>query len=614
MHSSLKTALARLQNGLLNLDWRIILTLIAPLTICIASIVSVGPEVQKHVFSALSSDAPSLYQAVNQQHIPVFPTLLEWLGQIFAVPCVLIGIVGAIAARRAPNLKASIVAIALSTVAIYSIFDIFIVYTSGDATANALLSNFAGNLLGGILASLLVAAALISFKYVREVAGGGVTLALLMASATLILSGLLVSTIAFYIVSFVFRPLPSEVEVVAERPIKGAYASDRTRKWVWDRDAKEAEKESTTAFSVLPNQPVDGAMEMTAPSGDQRVVWTRAKNTYRYRADIWFYVDCPFTDPKALPRAAPTLTEIDVQDLRIATKGPHTLLKLHPEGAATFAFVPENISMFWLYKDGGKGQSKASLFVSPKDEMNISSTDGLLLSMGALLFTRETPSDNLSPYVVSLKLNGTNRQILLPKAVRYRPNADLTCHPLDSVARSQIAKHQSSSTPLKLFGGGTVFTVLIKITPKPGDSEFISRVSNRLSFKGFNGWGSLAGLNPEDLERTSFGELDMLEFVHGVTSLKVDGAPIDIKTDDHLIMLGEFQGRYLTGARLQVTGKSFATWKSRRRLNLTKWERVPDDWKIWFIGALGAFSLAAARLLWLQLRKLHAENVSHWAR
>lgn len=141
----------------------------APLALCTAFIVSVGPHLQTYAVSLLTSDATSIYGSAYQDAIARFPGLRTWLGHFLSIDYLICAALIALPTSLESKPRQILGAAAISSFIALTLHDIILaLYTKRFAfrfLAENVFSNALGGLMiGAILVSIYIACELF-FRY-----------------------------------------------------------------------------------------------------------------------------------------------------------------------------------------------------------------------------------------------------------------------------------------------------------------------------------------------------------------------------------------------------------------------------------------------------------------
>lgn len=611
----MKILISRLTAILPELDVPGWILLAAPFAMCLAFIVSVGPEVQRHAFSAVGGDAATLYQAAYKQGIPQFPSLLAWLGRGFGWPYLFMGTITVLVSLRAHDLKSVVVYAGVSTTILYTIIDTYLLLGAKSFDIPGWVTNITGNVTGGFLVGIFVAAGLIIFRATSRLVFLGI-FRRISAALTLVAFGIAVSGISYFAILFIYRPLPVDIMLVLNQPMTGMFSGDPAFAQVGKVGHEPSDpdfKQERRPFHFLPTYASDGVVEITTVGGRPLTQWRRSPISQAYTAEVRFFLDCPFLDVNQFPKTLPTLVESNVRAVDIALAAGGSRIQAQPSRAAAFMFRPVSPTQYWVEADKEPDTAKVAHFTQAKDTFTLTSQGPTSFLVTANLLATPKRAGPITPYELRVDLNGTRRQLRFAPVDKIRADGRLHCRPINSDQRNAIAQVGApSNTPIYFPADTFNVTALVSLRPTESTLEAINQEGNRLTVSGAEGWNSVTAIPQSQLQMSKSGEFSLIIAQSGVRELAIDGSSVEVKPHDTIYAFGDLSGSYLANGQLRVSGSSHAVFKNSRRLNSTKWEHLATEWKMWLLSGIGVGLLWGLQILWGQLRKAQDENPGDW--
>jgi hypothetical protein len=608
----LKSLISRLTAILPELDVSGWILLAAPFALSLAFVVSVGPEVQRHAFSAVGGDAATLYQAAYKQGIPQFPSLLTWLGRGFDWPYLLMATITVLVSLRAHDLKGVIIYAGVSTTILYTFIDTWLLIGARVFNLPALVTNITGNVTGGFLVGVVVASGLLIFRATSRLMFLG-KIRRISAALALVAFGIAVSAITYLAILFIYRPLPVDIILVSSQPMTGAFSGDPAFATVGNEPADLDPKQERSPFQFLPTDPSGGVVEIMTVGGKPLTQWRRSSSSQSYTAEVRFFLDCPFLDVKEFPKTAPTLVEPNVRTIDIALAARGSRVFAQPSRDAAFKFIPFNLTQYWVEADKKPDTARVAHFSRAQDTFTVTSQGPTSFLVSATLFATPKRTGQIEPYELSVDLNGIRRRLLFAPVDRISADGRPHCRPINSDQRSAIAQAGAPSrTPIHFPADIVDFTALISLRPTASMGEPIYEEGNRLTVSGAEGWNSVTAIPQSRLQKSRNGVLNFITVESGVSELAIDGSNVEVKPYDNITAFGDLSGDYLANGQLLVSGRSHAVFQNSRLLNSTKWEHLPNEWRIWLLTGIGAGLLWGLRYLLGQLRERKDENAGDW--
>jgi hypothetical protein len=198
------------------------LFLTLPLALCLSLIISVGPAMQQSLFNAIDYDKSSIYSSVYDDSITTFPSLLDWWSLGAWWVNLLMGGVIAVFVLRASKLKSLMVATAAGSAVTLTFVDFVGALAQREFYIEDQIANVVANSIGGVAIALLVGLALWLY-WAATTLQLPRTSTLVLSAATLAAFGFGVSGAAYFLLRFVFEPLPATVSATLNTPTSGFY-------------------------------------------------------------------------------------------------------------------------------------------------------------------------------------------------------------------------------------------------------------------------------------------------------------------------------------------------------------------------------------------------------
>ena len=596
---AMKFRIATLKRLLPRISLRQAFSVALPLGLFLTFVVSVGPFLQAYVFSAVEGNAPTIYEAAYRQGMPSFPSLDTWLSNAWTG--VWISALAVVASLYTSRLLETVAVLAGTVCALFVASDFVQTVQNGPFDLQFFLLNVAGDLLGSILIAGLTLAGLALYRLVVRTAifSAGVRSAL--AGGLILLLGVTLSTAAYFLLAFVYRPLPTDIRLTAVLPLHGTLRRP-------DEPTK-ANEPGEAPFSVFPNTWVQADLRSINPESKAVLSFKRLPAGSRYAAELRAYTNCDAIALDELPAEKPYAVVGNLDSLSLMANGAAVTLGVRPTQYAKFFADANGVADFWISKSGRPPIETLTYFLGPGDDVRAALKGGAQIGLEATLFSRESSHAPRPPYILTLSANGVAHSFQLRKATLSGSNRPLRCMPFTPrLDRSG-------------FGGGDAFndlpsdtvsvTILVKLKSL-APVTLSEEADGDIKLSSVNGWTSLTQIKEPLLSTSQSGKLGLLIISTGLKSLTIDGATKRVKVTDNLWALGDLGASITEDGDLEVAGTADRTWLNGRRLNQTRWEHFPDAWRLPLFGSL------FAGLAWLLnagrgfLRRRWHEDVWDW--
>lgn len=576
-------------------------SVILPIALGLAFVLSTGPQVQSYFFSLLNSDIPSVYGSAYQESVVRFPSLGTWVGAGLEWHFLLMALSITVFAVRRPEPRLIVWRAALASLLILCIFDFGFGLLNNQLTSKGMAENAVGNLIGGILIAAILVAMLSVADFLYAHAPVGLTGKRAVAAGTSLLSGLFCCCLAYYLSDLFYNPLPVKFEAYFSAPAHGAAVPERA-----SPSSRPKERDELQPFSFAPAKSIVGDATWTSGREPLKVQMLTGNNGQKYQVSLALLSGCLTRNQvKGLNTDTPWLVLNDVDVLEVSFDPGITNFFTMIDDVQTSRFKVDVgfVGQFNINQDAQSKRLEVTQFVGKDASLefhNGADEQSFVLSAPAMGMIGDRVS--LSSRILTLKI-GTQTFLLKFDPPRNASRSDKVVCSVQQVPRPTTTElNLKSVESVNLIAG-----VLVKVSRKKEASLMgIEDLGFRVSG---DGWLGLVGLRPEQLERQPLGTLGMLQVQGNVTDLVIDGSPLTVRSLDTYTVIGDLKVAYGDQGRLRVTGRPTRLWKDRSRMNLTKWEKLGWEAKVFVLGLLGS---AAAFLSPLLARRLRTNNRFTW--
>lgn len=577
-------------------------TIIAPVALGLAFVLSTGPQVQTYLFSLLNSDVPSVYGSAYREVLNEFPALSTWVSAGFAWQYLLMALSITLVAIKGSEPRLIAWRAALASFLILSTFDIGFGLFQGDLTATWAVANAVGNLLGGIVIAAILIAILsfADFLYLHVPVSNLSRSAIAAGSA--LLGGLFCCCLVYYITDLFYNPLPVKFETHFAAPAMVAVVAKEISQSLAPKVEDEARQ-----FSLVPPNTIAGNATWTSVEGMLSVKMLTGNEGLKYQVSVTILSGCTTRDEvKKLSAVVPWLVVDDVDDLEVSfDSGSTDFFTMNQKmQASKFKIGTGTVSMFNIDQDSTSKLLKVTQYVDDKAYLEFHSTDEQSFLLLAPVLGSISKKTSLLPRILMLKIGKQIFSFKFDPPRNARRNEKVVCSVRGNIqGQSKAELGFISIGPVDLFAG-----VLVKVSRKE-NALLASEEDIGFRVSGGGGFLALGGLQPEQLANHSLGSLQMLQVRGNVTDLVLDDSTATALPLNTYTAVGELQTAYGIEGKLRVSGQAKRLWKDQSRMNPTKWEKLGWEAKLFILGLMGS----VAAFLWHFLaQRLRANKRFTW--
>ena len=579
----------------------------APLVIALSLVLSVGPTVQKSVFSVVGGDAPTIYAAAYEDAIVRFPDLGTWLVGGLHGMFVLMAFAIVRVSLRHPEFRQFVVAIGLWSAIVLTVADLLFGLIDGALSAPDFFANLSANAVGGLVIGLAATLMLLVYKIALEVCEFLGAIGHAVAATTLIGIGALISTSAYLVLHFFYQPQAVQLQLTAAPPTSGYFAPSTPDKTpAPDRVADRSDLQS--GFDFIPVGPVEATATLQGGGGKLQLTWHAPRGSPPFDVGASVLTNCIGKDVKALAMIKPSVRFAGVRSLAIKFDEGVSDLHVASVGGLSFDMSPREPTFFWLKPEDGNSL-EVTQFVSPKDSIRIGALQSMEAVAGAMLFGKNGQAFDAAPRRLTIDVDGRRHQIHFPAPARPPRSHPLNCRELpgasDALTNTGLAK---LDVPTGAIG------VTVKFSFSPAAQAPIGGQTVSMQLTGVGGWLSVNGLKPSQRQHQELGQLAGLSLHGSIGDLRLDGQKVDLATGASIMAFGKLSASYLETGDLLVQGTAQSLWRGSQRASPTRWERTPVEWQIALIGAVIAALLGLLTFVPRALGRLAADDVRSWAK
>jgi energy-coupling factor transporter transmembrane protein EcfT len=494
---------------------------------------------------------------------------------------------------------------AIVTFVTITLFDIGLAAWSGAVTPKLVAESLVANSLGGIIlaAILIVIYSLADFLY--EHAPTGQLGKAIMSILVLIVAGLFVSALTYYVADLFYNPLPVKFE---------GYFSSPTSGWYGAKLKENSGKNGEHSFSLIPNKELGAEMNWVSVA-PINIKTSDATSDQQYKISIEHFTGaCGPEEVKKLNLASSAPVADGIAQASMS----------FDSGAGGFSTVNDALQMqeFKINIDTNGDTSTGALFSLAQDpkNKNVQITQAVdkktqVFVSGSnpaqkflLVSSLRSTSDKrvMSSRTLTVKLDNHYYQFIYKPHEPHKSSGKETCA---RIAENNItAPKRVGSTITRNIEADDEVVALIKIENIYADSHLGQRQFN-YEVNSAGGWITWEGLRSDQLRNQDLGDLRFINMRGNLTDITADGAQVVAKPTNAVSVSGNLNAAFDPEGKIRVSGNARGLWKDNARLNLTKWEKLGWEPKIFILGVAGSFLL----LLWPLLgRRLRSDNKFDW--
>jgi hypothetical protein len=566
-----------------------------PLTVMLAFVIGVGPEAQRAIFSTISSDAPTIYEAVYGNEIQPFPKLLTWLGTSFWWPFLLIATTVVVASLRAASVRLALLSVAVWTAALLTVNDLIFSMATDTFSISAHLVNLTANLAGSIAVALIFAIALIAYRAIREAFTEHRLLSLAFAGSAIVIAGIATSTATYYGLRFVYDPLPAPITAVLSPPSSGYFLGHQPP----DRAALNLSGYPEENFDFI-GEVEDSSRVSVEALGPLSATWRSDDALRGYNLSVRFLLDCMFQQADELPQGRPAISLPRITAFDLTTNEGNGRIDVSTGETPSVRYFARTLASFTMSREAG-GPQNVTIFSPPGSELRIED-DAHTFLVSANLFRSTEEQTVAAARTFTIRTGGDTVSLTFRPTAPAADDTPVRCHTLDQVTGPEID-----------VGSAMNVVALVTIAPNVQTGTVRSYAREVLTLGVGQGWTTVSALEAHGTGRRSNPRfLSFLAGGGGLTDVRLNGESADIRPYETIMILGSFSAQSLDDGRVYVSGVARAGWRGDTRINTTRWEKA-SDWGLWLVGGVLGMLVGLATWLWPRMLRISNEDFRRWS-
>lgn len=540
--------------------------------VMLALVVAPGAYIQEAVFGLLDMDSFTLYAAVHGDAINRMPAFIDWLSLSTAPEFMIISLATAVFAvtrqKRANFLFSIFIGVAVGL----SLNDTVSAIRADALSVSYLVKNVISNLAGAVFVVCLAAAAILLSNAISARRNP------LIAHATApVILGFLCSGMIYGVLGLFTHLLPVNAVISLEGAVSGYISRDPP--------SSSGQQDSRT-FTLIPSDLRFDRLELTG-SDNLSVLWERTKADTEFSLSIYLVDGCwSSSDLDEEPEFSPVFVQDNISTVEIVSNATSKQLQVLGD-QQRFEVVESPLSSFWIDNDQALSSVDITEFLAT-DARVTTSTDGTIsIRLTGATLVRGEETTVFSEKFFTMNVDDTTLRLeLLPPPMLSDEEAS-NCSFLDAKA------DRGGNLRLNnvVMGG-----VLLMIERKTVPIGYVNDTDGILHIEDANGWLKLPNISTQSLNNAG-GRVNFLSFSSPSSRVVIDGAQVDMTAGQNFAGFGSVYTRYRNDGVLLATGELKAAWGEGKRLNQTRWERVPTELRIAILTAFATFMLWGSRRL-----------------
>lgn len=540
--------------------------------VMLALVVAPGAYIQQAVFGLLDMDAYTLYAAVHGDAINRLPTFIDWLSISTAPEFMAISLAAAAFAvtrqKRAEFLFSIFIGVAVGL----SVNDTVSAIRADALSVSYLVKNIIANLAGAAFVVCLAAVAILLSTAISDRRNP------LIANTTVpTILGFVCSGIIYGVLGLFTHLMPVNAVISLEGAVSGYISRD---------PPSSLDQRDSRTFTLIPSDLRFKRLEITG-SDDLSVLWERTETNTEFSLSVHLVDTCwSSSDLDEEPEFAPIFVQDNVKTVEIVSNATSKQIQVLGDQLG-FEVTDSPISSFWVDNDQALSSVDITEFLA-SDARVVTSTDGTIsIRLTGATLARSEDMTVLSEKYFTLNVDGTTLrlEILPPPMLNDEKIGDC------SFVKAETDENGNFKLDNVVIGG--VFLMIERTTVPVG---YVSDTDGILHIENANGWLEVPDISTQSLN-SSEGRVNFLSFSSPSSLVVIDGTQVDMTAGQNFAGFGNVYTRYRNDGVLLATGELKAAWAEGKRLNQTRWERVPTELRVALLTAFATFMLWASRRL-----------------
>lgn len=345
-------------------------------------------------------------------------------------------------------------------------------------------------------------------------------------------------------------------------------------------------------FSPIPPRTEASGAEVTLVDARPVLSWTAPSTGARFNAKLTIVTDCAPLDPfKQTEAFRPNWQLGNVKSLSFEMDAGQTTAFVDDAGDRDYTLEVRGGAFFWL-NAGRQSESEkrsVSAYVQPPSRLSVRGGTPLRFFVSVPLIDADEQKRPFSK-ARTMRITGNGKAMNVTAGGSRTLNRErlLRC----GVAGSSMDAILNSGA----LSGAFLIGVLVEIIEAPEQSRITLPDGGLLSLRGLAGQVEIFEPATADASNGSLGVASGISVIGNISRAQLDGTEVKFNKDDGLDGFGRFRGR-MDGNGYEIRGLAEGLWRNQRRVNPTRWERMPTEVQATLLAALGLILLGLGRLL-----------------
>jgi len=540
-------------------------------------VLGMGPTIQTHLASLITSSEASIYDAAYKNAIHKFPTYYQILvsatdpGVIIPTLVLWCTVLSTTTARTLLIRAYAAAVIGITTT------DLLIIIFLGEWNTTEAITCLASNIAGGFILAPIVVLMRSAATFIARFEHNSRATSIVAIFMPVII-GTAISGTVFFTAKLLYDPSPVDYTATVSPDSWGAIGTNTPV------EPNEGNKNPKN-FQFFDRTKTDSVtwMGLSKPA---KFEWG---SETPYNLKVYLFAGCVLNDLEPSTYGRPFLSINRVRELSVLTDEGFGDYRLLGEESETLSTADSKIADITISKSENSS-IKYVLFTGNDTKITHrkAGTKKLFLS-SHLIQPTETRTPIETPRKMEIIVDGRKHVItFIPELSSINPDAKISCTPLRE-------RYVGTDATVRIVSPTVSAVVVIEQTDKEGWLLSQSRQGDDISVIGASGWlTSVINGDNIDTNQLSRGKTDFVVLSGKYDELRVAGAAMPT---DNVNSLQAFGGvtdiEIRKNGVIALKGQANALYWNQERLNKTRWERIEIGWATLILSWLAALVLLA---------------------
>ena len=541
--------------------------LITAFGMAISLLISNGYLVQQAFYALFDQNARTIYESLNQNCIPAFPDIREWLTNAFD-PLFLslsVAIAAVVVLGRFSSFQYFLVAIGIAVTGGLSLADAVGMIWQENFAISSFGQNVVANAIAGVLVALFFAAVFGGTQRLFRNSNLRLCLRPLVASTVALGCGVVCSSALQLLLTSALHPLPANVrisgKIPASRIITSATCSSTKEDWP----------------SFIPE---DARVQNLSLRwfGDLGVRWNKTQEDTTYSLDVYAVSGCSnISQIEELLDKEPIFSQESFRRVIVNTLGKLGSVggSLFIDGKQTGISVEGSpVRIVWLDRDEGDSALDITQFLAEEMAVEARTSGSISAMMTGLLFESAEYQPSVASRDFSIVVDNQEKHITFSPPKEVDTSERLVC---------RVLQRDVGNEDNILFNSQMLAGLFLQIERTSRPTGIYNQSDGQLSLVDPKGWLEVSGVS----QSHSCGNIGRINVNNPTGRIEIDGNSQELHGDRAFEGFGDITLSYSKDGDVVIQGEYDAAWLGIQRLNQTRKE----------IGALDLILMALALLV-----------------